>query len=192
MKKINIVFFSANRAEYGLIYPFLKVFLRHKMFNVEFVVAGSHFSKKFGLSIKEIEKDKIKYTKINLPLSTNTLSNTSDYFNKLQKKVNLFLKKRKTDLVFLSSDRFETFAFAISTYLRKTPIIHYEGGDITEGGALDDNIRHAITKISNIHLTSNKDSQKRILNMGEEKWRCYNVGYSPFIQCKSKNLTKKK
>jgi len=192
MKKINIVFFSANRAEYGLIYPFLKVFLRHKMFNVEFVVAGSHFSKKFGLSIKEIEKDKIKYTKINLPLSTNTLSNTSDYFNKLQKKVNLFLKKRKTDLVFLSSDRFETFAFAISTYLRKTPIIHYEGGDITEGGALDDNIRHAITKISNIHLTSNKDSQKRILNMGEEKWRCYNVGYSPFYSMQKQKFNKKK
>ena len=192
MKKINIIFFSANRAEYGLIYPFLKVFLKHKMFNVEFVVAGSHFSKKFGLSIKEIEKDKIKYTKINLPLSTNTLSNTSDYFNKLQKKVNLFLKKRKIDLVFLSSDRFETFAFAISTYLRKTPIIHYEGGDITEGGALDDNIRHAITKISNIHLTSNKDSQKRILNMGEEKWRCYNVGYSPFYLMQKQKFNKKK
>lgn len=192
MKKINIVFFSANRAEYGLIYPFLKVFLKHKMFNVEFVVAGSHFSKKFGLSIKEIEKDKIKYTKINLPLSTNSLSNTSDYFNKLQNKINLFLKKRKTDLVFLSSDRFETFAFAISTYLRKTPIIHYEGGDITEGGALDDNIRHAITKISNIHLTSNKDSQKRILNMGEEKWRCYNVGYSPFYSMQKQKFNKKK
>jgi UDP-hydrolysing UDP-N-acetyl-D-glucosamine 2-epimerase len=192
MKKINIIFFSANRAEYGLIYPFLKVFLKHKIFNVELVVAGSHFSKKFGSSIKEIIKDKIKYTKINLPLSTNTLSNTSDYFNELQKKVNLFLKKRKTDLVFLSSDRFETFAFAISTYLRKIPIIHYEGGDITEGGALDDNIRHAITKISNLHLTSNKDSLKRILNMGEEKWRCYNVGYSPFYSMQKQKFNKKK
>ena len=192
MKKINIIFFSANRAEYGLIYPFLKVFLKHKIFNVELVVAGSHFSKKFGSSIKEIKKDKIKYTKIDLPLSTNTLSNTSDYFNELQKKVNLFLKKRKTDLVFLSGDRFETFAFAISAYLRKTPIIHYEGGDVTEGGALDDNIRHAITKISNIHLTSNKDSQKRILNMGEEKWRCYNVGYSPFYSMQKQKFNKKK
>ena len=192
MKKINIIFFSANRAEYGLIYPFLKVFLKHKIFNVELVVAGSHFSKKFGSSIKEIKKDKIKYTKIDLPLSTNTLSNTSDYFNELQKKVNLFLKKRKTDLVFLSSDRFETFAFAISTYLRKIPIIHYEGGDVTEGGALDDNIRHAITKISNLHLTSNKDSLKRILNMGEEKWRCYNVGYSPFYSMQKQKFNKKK
>ena len=191
MKKINIVFFSANRAEYGLIYPFLKVFLKHKAFNVELVVAGSHFSKKFGLSIKEIDKDNIEYSKIKLPLSTNTLSNTSEYFTTLQKKVNLFLKNKNTDLVFLSSDRFETFAFAISAYLRKIPIIHYEGGDITEGGALDDNIRHAITKISNLHLTSNKDSLKRLVKMGEEKWRCYNLGYSPFYSMQ-KNLGKKK
>ncbi len=191
MKKLNIVFFSANRAEYGLIYPFLKIFLKHKMFNVELVVAGSHFSKKFGLSVKEIKKDKIKYFKINLPLNTNTLGNTSDYFNKLQNKVNLFLKKRKTDLVFLSSDRFETFAFAISTYLRKIPIIHYEGGDITEGGALDDNIRHAITKISNIHLTSNNNSLRRIFKMGEEKWRCINAGYSPFYSMQEQNFKKK-
>ena len=50
--------------------------------------------------------------------------------------------------------------------------------DITEGGALDDNIRHAITKLSNLHITSNQDSLKRIIKMGEEKWRCINVGYS--------------
>ncbi len=192
MKKINITFFSANRAEYGLIHPFLKVFLKHTMFNVELVITGSHFSKKFGLSIDEIQNDRIKYSKISLPLNTNTLSDTSDYFYKLQKEVNLFLKKRKTDIVFLSSDRFETFAFAISSYLRKIPIIHYEGGDVTEGGALDDNIRHAITKISNIHLTSNKNSLNRILNMGEEKWRCYNAGYSPFYSIQNQKFDKKK
>ena len=191
MRKLNIVFFSANRAEYSLISPFLKIFLKHKLFNVELVVTGSHFSKKFGLSIEEIKKDKIKYTKINLPLRTNTLSNTTDYFNKLQKKINLFLKKKQTDLVFLSSDRFETFAFAISTYLRKIPIIHYEGGDITEGGALDDNIRHAITKISHIHLTTNNGSLKRILRMGEEKWRCLNAGYSPFYLMQKQKFNKK-
>ena len=103
----------------------------------------------------------------------------------------MFLKKRKIDLVFLSSDRFETFAFAISTYLRKIPIIHYEGGDITEGGALDDNIRHAITKISNIHLTTNYNSLRRILKMGEEKWRCLNAGYSPFYSMQEQNFKKK-
>ena len=124
MKKINIIFFSANRAEYGLIYPFLKIFLKHKMFKIQLIVGGSHTKKKFGLSINEIKDDNIKFTQINLPLNTNTLDNTSNYFNKLQKKINLFLEKQKVDIVFLSSDRFETFAFAISAYLKKIPIIH--------------------------------------------------------------------
>ena len=193
MKKINIVFFSANRAEYSLIFPFLKIFLKHKRFNVSFIVAGSHLEKKFGLSINEIETDNIKiHTKIKLPLKTNKLNDTADYFNKLQNKINQSLKKIKPDLVFLSSDRFETFAFAISSYLKKIPIIHYEGGDVTEGGALDDNIRHAITKISNIHLTSNNDSLRRIIKMGEENWRCTNVGYSPlyFLEKQKFNLKK--
>ena len=191
MNKIKIIFFSANRAEYGLIYPFIKIFSRYKQFSVELVVAGSHFSKKFGSSFKEIKRDKINYTKINLPLKTDTLNNTSDYFAKVQMKANIFLKRKKIDLVFLSSDRFETFAFAISSYLRKIPIIHYEGGDITEGGALDDNIRHAISKISNFHVTSNKQSFRRLIKMGEEKWRCYNVGYAPFYTMKKQKFNKK-
>jgi UDP-hydrolysing UDP-N-acetyl-D-glucosamine 2-epimerase len=193
MKKINIIFFTANRAEYGLIFPFLKIFSKNKLFKVELVVGGSHFEKKFGSSFDEIKKDKIKInTKIKVPLITNKLENTADYFNKLQNRINLFLKKKNADLVFLSSDRFETFAFAISSYLRKIPIIHYEGGDVTEGGALDDNIRHAITKISNIHLTSNKDSLKRILKMGEERWRCTNVGYSQYYFMQKQKFDLKK
>ncbi len=179
MKKIKIVFFTANRAEYSLIYPFLRIFSKSNFFKVHLVISGSHLEKKFGLTLNEIKDDRVKiHTKIKVPLKTNKLENAAEYFNLLQKKINQFLKINPTDIVFLSSDRFETFAFAVSSYLRKIPIIHYEGGDVTEGGALDDNIRHAITKISNIHLTSNEDSLKRIIKMGEEKWRCSNVGYS--------------
>jgi len=193
MKKINIVFFSANRAEYSLIFPFLKIFSKNKFFNVGLVVSGSHLERKFGFSFDEIKKDKITiYSKIKIPLKTNKLDNTADYFNKLQKKINLFFNKRNIDMVFISSDRFETLAFAISSYLRKIPIIHYEGGDVTEGGALDDNIRHAITKISNIHLTSNENSLKRILKMGEEKWRCTNIGYSQLLTMQKKKFNLKK
>jgi UDP-hydrolysing UDP-N-acetyl-D-glucosamine 2-epimerase len=193
MKKINIIFFSANRAEYGLILPFLKIFSKNRQFKVKFIVSGSHLEKKFGFSFNEIKKDKIKiYKKIKVTLKTNRLEDAADYFNKLQSKINLFLKKEKIDIVFLSSDRFETFAFAISSYFRKIPIIHYEGGDITEGGALDDNIRHAITKISNIHLTTNREALRRILKMGEEKWRCLNVGYSPLYLMQKQKFNIKK
>ena len=193
MKKINIVFFTANRAEYSLIYPFLKIFSKNKSFKVNLVVGGSHLEKKFGFSFNEIREDRIEnLIKIKVPFKTNKLENAADYFNKLQNKINLFLKKKNIDMVFISSGRFETFAFAISSYLRKIPIIHYEGGDVTEGGALDDNIRHAITKISNIHLTSNEDSLKRILKMGEEKWRCSNVGYSQLYLMQKQKFDLKK
>ncbi len=191
MKKINILFFSANRAEYGLIYPFIKIFSGHKNFNTHLIISGSHLDEKFGYSFNEIKKDNIKkFSKIKIPINTNKLKDTSNYFNKLQNRINLFLDKNKIDLVFLSSDRFETFAMAVSAYLRKIPIVHYEGGDVTEGGALDDNIRHAITKISNIHLTSNEESLNRIIKMGEEKWRCLNIGYSQlyFIKKQKFNL----
>ena len=192
MKKLNIVFFSSNRAEYGLIYPFLKIFSENKKFNLKFVVAGSHLEKKFGSSINEIRKDNISiFTKIKVPLKTDELENTAVYFNRLQSEINSFLKKKDFDLVFLSSDRFETLAFAVASYLKKIPIIHYEGGDVTEGGALDDNIRHAITKLSHLHLTSNEDSLRRILKMGEEKWRCSNVGYSPLYSLEKKRFNLK-
>ena len=186
MKKKNIIFFTANRAEYGLIYPFIKKLSSNKKLNIKLIVAGSHFKKKFGSSFSEIIKDKVKIlSKIQIPLKTNTLTDTAEYSNLIQKKINHILKKNIIDCVFLSSDRFETFAFAISAYLKKIPIIHYEGGDVTEGGALDDNIRHAITKISNLHLTSNMSSMKRIIKMGEEDWRCLNVGYSPIFTLKN-------
>ena len=57
MKKLNIVFFSANRAEYGLINPFIKIFSKNIKFNVKFIVAGSHLEKKFGYSLNEIRTD---------------------------------------------------------------------------------------------------------------------------------------
>ncbi len=193
MKKIKIIFFSANRAEYGLIYPFLKIFSKNKNYEVKFIVAGSHLEKKFGYSINEIKKDKINvFKRIKIPLKTNELGNAAFYFSKLQNKINLLLKNNPADLIFLSSDRFETLAFAIAAYLKKIPLIHYEGGDITEGGALDDNIRHSITKLSHLHLATNSDSLNRLIKMGEEKWRCENVGYSPLYYLKKKkfNLNK--
>lgn len=179
-KKINVTFFSANRAEYSLIRPFIKKFLKNRNFKIDLIVTGSHITEKFGKSFREIKLDKIKNVhKINIQLKTDKLIESTKYFNLLQSKLFKTLHKLKSDIVFVSSDRFETMSFVMSAYLMKIPIIHYEGGDITEGGALDDNIRHAITKLSNVHLTSNLDSLKRIIRMGEEKWRCINVGYSP-------------
>ena len=71
------------------------------------------------------------------------------------------------------------------------PTIHIEGGDKTEGGTLDDSARHAMTKISHIHITTNEDAKKRIIKLGEEKWRVKNFGYSAMDYVKLKNYAKK-
>ena len=189
-KKINIFFFTANRAEYGLIFPFIKKLSKNKKFNIHLIVSGSHLDKNLGYSFNEIKLDKIlKIQKINIPLKTNSSLDASNYFNLIQKKTNQIFKDKKIDIVFLSSDRFETFAFAISSYLNKIPIAHYEGGDITEGGTLDDNIRHAISKIANIHFTTNNDSKLRLIKMGEEKWRVKNIGFTIGDHIKKKTFT---
>ena len=67
------------------------------------------------------------------------------------------------------------------------PTIHVEGGDITEGGALDDNVRHAMTKLAHFHLTTNYEATKRIIAMGEEKWRVKTIGYPTVDLIKQKN-----
>ena len=94
------------------------------------IVSGSHLDKNLGYSFNEIKLDKIlKIQKINVPLKTNSSLDASNYFNLIQK-TNQIFKNKKIDIVFLSSDRFETFAFAISSYLNKIPIAHYEGGTL--------------------------------------------------------------
>ena len=81
------------------------------------------------------------------------------------------LRKIKPDIFLVYGDRFEGFAAVIASTQMNIPTAHIEGGDITEGGALDDSVRHAMTKLSHFHFTTNFQATNRILSMGEEKWR---------------------
>jgi UDP-hydrolysing UDP-N-acetyl-D-glucosamine 2-epimerase len=75
------------------------------------------------------------------------------------------------------ADRFEGFAAVIAATQMNIPTAHIEGGDLTEGGALDDSVRHAMTKLSHLHFTTNQQASNRILAMGEEEWRVHTVGF---------------
>ena len=190
MKKI--LFFSGNRAEYSLIKPFIFEFNKIGS-KCKLIVSGSHLNKNLGNTIQEINKDKINiYKKIKIKENTNSLNNITKFNTKLQIEINKILKKNRFDYVFLSSDRFETLAVAIVSYINKIPIIHYEGGDITQGGSLDDNIRHAITKLSHIHLVSNENSKQNIIKLGENPKLIFNTGYSPLVNFNKKSLFSKK
>jgi UDP-N-acetylglucosamine 2-epimerase (non-hydrolysing)/GDP/UDP-N,N'-diacetylbacillosamine 2-epimerase (hydrolysing) len=75
------------------------------------------------------------------------------------------------------ADRFEGFAAVIAGTQMNIPTAHVEGGDLTEGGALDDSVRHAMTKLAHLHFTTNQQATNRILAMGEESWRVHTVGF---------------
>ena len=98
------------------------------------------------------------------------------------------MKKIKPDVFVVYADRYETFAAAIFSSQMGIPTIHLEGGDVTEGGTFDDNVRHAITKLSHFHFTTNEMAKNRIISMGEEKWRVKNFGYPAIDLIKDSNF----
>ena len=147
MKKI--VFFSGSRAEYNIQYPILKKFQKNKLFKVYFIIAGSHTSTTVGNTLNEIKKDNINiFHKVKIKLKSNNSYDLNIYSIQLQKKMLEILNKIKPDCIFLTSDRFETLSVALVSHFMKIPIIHLEGGDVTAGGTLDDDSRHAITKLA--------------------------------------------
>jgi UDP-hydrolysing UDP-N-acetyl-D-glucosamine 2-epimerase len=192
---INISIFSGNRAEYGLLSPIIKNLNESKKIKVFFIVSGSHVDKKFGETINEIKKDKIKiYQTIKL-FNSSRNKDKSDYtpknISEIVEKYSTCLRRIKPDYNLVYADRFESFGAIIASSQMNIPTIHIEGGDKTEGGTLDDSVRHAMTKISHIHITTNDNAKKRIMKLGEEKWRVKNFGYSAMDYVKLKNYAKK-
>ena len=192
---IKICIFSGNRAEYGLLSPIIKNLNESKKIKVFFIVSGSHVDKKFGETINEIKKDKIKiYQTIKLFNSSGN-KDKSDYtpknISEIVEKYSTCLRRIKPDYNLVYADRFESFGAIIASSQMNIPTIHIEGGDKTEGGTLDDSVRHAMTKISHIHITTNDNAKKRIIKLGEEKWRVKNFGYSAMDYVKLKNYAKK-
>jgi UDP-hydrolysing UDP-N-acetyl-D-glucosamine 2-epimerase len=86
------------------------------------------------------------------------------------------LDRLAPDAVLVYGDRFEAFAVAIAASQSNIPLLHVEGGDKTEGGALDDSVRHAITKLAHMHFATNADAARRIARLGEEPWRIHDTG----------------
>ena len=154
---IKVCIFSGNRAEYGLLSPIIKSLNNSKKIKTYFIISGSHLDINFGKTINEINKDKIKiYKKIKLKSVNYNKKESSEYTPKnISEIINKYcycLKKIKPDYNLVYADRFETFGATIASTQMNIPTIHIEGGDKTEGGTLDDSVRHAMTKISHIHI----------------------------------------
>lgn len=173
---VRICIVTATRAEYGLLRPVIKGMMNDPDFEVSLVVTGMHLSPEFGLTYREIENDGIPISKkIDILLSADSPSAISKSMGLALISFGEYFSENNFDMVLLLGDRYETLAVACAAVNARIPIAHMHGGEITEG-AVDDAFRHAITKMSYLHFTSTEAYRKRVIQMGENPDRVFNVG----------------
>lgn len=174
MKKICVV--TGSRAEYGLLQPLMEKIKQDQELILQVIATGMHLSPEFGLTYKQIERDGYKLdSKIECLLSSDTQAGVT-------KSIGLGMigfadayERLVPDMIILLGDRFEILAAATAALVARIPIGHLHGGELTEG-AIDDAIRHAITKMSHLHFTSTEAYRKRVIQLGENPEHVYNVG----------------
>lgn len=173
---MKICIFSGSRSEYGLLKRLIFLLKKDKSFNHKVIISGSHLSKKYGYTIKEILNDGIKIdTKIKVDLKKSSSWDVGNSFSLINKKVNDYFKKNNFDLLLVLGDRYETLAAAIAAYINGIKICHIHGGEKTFD-SLDDNFRHSISKLSHYHLVSHKENKNRLIQLGEIKKNIFVVG----------------
>jgi len=188
-KKICVI--TGSRAEFGLLKNLIKRLIKSKKIEVKLIVTGSHLSKKYGLTLDEINKEKIKVEKkINLNLKKDNSEGLSSSISLgLNKFVNL-LNKLSPDSILVVGDRFEIFTAALAATICRIPICHIHGGELTEA-VQDDVFRHSITKMSHVHFAATQTYKKRIIQLGENPSRVFNVGGLGVDSIKANNFLTK-
>ena len=176
--KRKIAIFTGNRAEYGLQFPILKAVKEHEELEYKLLVSGAHLDKNFGNTLKEINKDGFEvHEEIKIDMDAASLTSTVNAIGSGVLSIGKALQRIRPDIMVVYADRFEGFAAVIASSQMNIPTAHIEGGDLTEGGALDDSVRHAMTKLAHLHFTTNEQASNRLLAMGEEPWRVHTTGF---------------
>lgn len=189
-KKICII--TGSRAEYGLLLPLLTLIKQDRFFDLQIIATGMHVSKEFGNTYKQIEKDGFTISakiKMLLPSDTSVAIAKSTGIGLMG--IADALQQLKPDLVVVIADRFESFAGTTAAYLLGIPIAHIHGGEVTEG-AFDEGLRHSMTKMSYWHFTSTEKYRQRVIQLGEQPARVFNVGAIGLDNIKQMQLLSKK
>ena len=175
MKK-TICVVTGTRAEYGLLKCLLRDIQMDGNFDLKIIVTGTHLSLVHGLTINEIIADGFNIdAKIDMLLgSDSSLEITKSMGIELIGFADA-LNKFNPDLLIILGDRYEMLIAATAALMAKVPVAHIHGGEVTQG-AFDDSIRHAITKLSQIHFVASEEYRKRVIQMGEQPNQVFCVG----------------
>ncbi len=178
MARRKIAIFTGNRAEYGLLCPVIRAIAAHPGLEPFLLVSGAHLEDNFGRTVAEIEHDGLAvYREVKLTMPADNLVATAQAIGSGILDLSRILAELRPDVLVVYADRFEGFAAVITGSQMGIPVAHVEGGDLTEGGALDDMVRHAMTKLAHLHFTTNPQATERVKKLGEEPWRVHTVGF---------------
>lgn len=174
MKKIS--FISGSRAEYSLMKPIMLQASQSQIIEQTNIFTGTHFSEKYGLSKKNILDDLLSIDyEVDLAIATDNRQDIADYVSKGIKGFANFFSSYRPDLICILGDRYEILSAAICATVFGIPIAHIHGGEVTQG-AIDDAIRHSITKMAHLHFVSTNSHWKRVIQLGESPSKVFNVG----------------
>jgi len=174
--KRKICAVTGTRAEYGLLYFLLKGICESSGLELQLIVTGSHLSPEFGLTWREIEKDGFHIDKrVEMLLSADTPSSIAKSMGLGLIGFSDALNDLNPDMLLLLGDRYELASAALAALVARVPIAHIHGGETTEG-AVDEAIRHSITKMSWLHFVAAEEYRKRVIQMGENPERVHLVG----------------
>lgn len=174
MKKVAVV--TATRAEYGILRPLIYKLNDNKNIELQLLVTGTHLSEKYGNTQDEIVRDHLPiFRRIPILEEGNTALDISNTMANALREFAKYFSEESPDLVILLGDRTEILGIACAAMNEHVPIAHLHGGELTEG-AVDDCVRHALTKMSYLHFASTEMYRDRIIQMGEQPDRVFNVG----------------
>jgi GDP/UDP-N,N'-diacetylbacillosamine 2-epimerase (hydrolysing) len=175
MSKRKICIVTGTRAEYGLLYWLMKETESDKDLELQVIVTGMHLSPEFGLTYKTIEKEFKIDKKIEMLLSSDTSVGISKSMGLAQISFAEAYEELNPDILVVLGDRYEIFSAVSVAMIANIPIAHLHGGEATEG-LIDESIRHSITKMSHLHFVATKEYENRVIQLGEQPSRVFNVG----------------
>jgi UDP-N-acetylglucosamine 2-epimerase (non-hydrolysing)/GDP/UDP-N,N'-diacetylbacillosamine 2-epimerase (hydrolysing) len=176
LKKRRIAVVTTSRADYSHLYWPLRELAAHPAVDLGVFTLGAHLSPEFGSTIQEIERDGFPIlARIECLLSSDTDTGMAKTIGLAILGLADALTAWRPDLLLLIADRYEMLAPASVAVALRIPIAHIEGGEISQG-AIDDQIRNALTKLAHIHFTSTPTARRRVISMGEEPWRVHHAG----------------
>ena len=191
LKRRKICVVTTSRADYGLLRGLMEAIRSDRALRLQVIASGMHFSPRFGNTWRDVTADGFRIDeKVRMRLEGGSaLRNLQSLSSGLSGFAHA-LSRLKPDIMVLLGDRFELFAPAISALMLQIPIAHIHGGELSEG-AIDDSVRHAITKMASLHFPATEAYRRRILAMGEQPDRVFNFGAPGLDQIRNSRLLSK-